>query len=124
MSKDAEDDEAPMLALAARLAAGVTSAEIQKMLRAIGVSPKPAAKKLGRPKKAIATPPAPARPATPNKLSLSVEEAGAAIGVARSAVYEYIARGDLPSFKLGKRRLILMKDLEAWIAKKAKEGRR
>lgn len=54
-------------------------------------------------------------------LSVSPDIAGQMIGIPRSAVYEAIAAGDLPSFKAGKRRLILVKELEAYINRLAKE---
>lgn len=57
-------------------------------------------------------------------LAVSVEEGARAAGVARTFAYEAIAKGDLVSFKLGKRRLILVKELEAWINRMAKEGER
>lgn len=52
-------------------------------------------------------------PITP--LAVGPEEAGRISGHARSAIYEAIACGALPSFKSGKRRLILIKELEVWL---------
>lgn len=40
------------------------------------------------------------------KLCLSVFEAAEQLGVCRNHLYGYIDNGDLPSFKLGQRRLI------------------
>lgn len=57
-------------------------------------------------------------------LSVSVDESARLIGVARSMMYELLARGDLQSFKIGRRRLILVKDLEAFIDRQAKENAR
>lgn len=54
-------------------------------------------------------------------LAVGPEEAARASGTTRSAIYEAIARGDLDSFKAGKRRLILVKALEAWLNRMAKE---
>ncbi|HDS1059583.1 helix-turn-helix domain-containing protein [Pseudomonas putida] len=62
-------------------------------------------------------------PAVP-QLSVSIEEAAKSIGVARSTIYEIVARGDLPSFKLGRRRMILMAELSAFINRVAAEGSR
>lgn len=45
-------------------------------------------------------------------------------GHTRSAIYDAIAKGDLESFKSGKRRLILVKQLEAWLNRLAKENAR
>ncbi|MCY1366958.1 hypothetical protein D9M69_538700 [compost metagenome] len=57
-------------------------------------------------------------------LAVGPEEAGRMTGHTRSAIYEAIARGDLESFKSGKRRLILIKQLEAWLNRMAKENAR
>lgn len=57
-------------------------------------------------------------------LAVGPEEAGRISGHTRSAIYEAIARGDLLSFKSGKRRLILIKELEAWLNRMAKENAR
>lgn len=54
-------------------------------------------------------------------LAVGPEEAGRMTGHARSAIYEAIAKGELDSFKSGKRRLILVKALEAWLNRMAKE---
>lgn len=57
-------------------------------------------------------------------LAVGPEEAGRMTGHARSAIYEAIARGDLESFKSGKRRLILVTALQAWLNRLAKENAR
>lgn len=57
-------------------------------------------------------------------LSVSVEEAARMTGTTRSGIYEVMAKGDLQTFKLGKRRLILMTELKAWIERAAKAGAR
>ncbi|UZE10529.1 helix-turn-helix domain-containing protein [Pseudomonas sp. B21-053] len=57
-------------------------------------------------------------------LSVSVEDAARIVGYSRSGVYELIASGDLKAFKLGRRRLILMTELKAWIERAAKAGTR
>lgn len=57
-------------------------------------------------------------------LALGIEDAARSIGVARSAIYEIVARGELPSFKIGRRRMILTKELEAYINRVAKENSR
>lgn len=56
--------------------------------------------------------------------AMSVEESTRYSGHTRSATYEAIAKGELESFKSGKRRLILTKALEAWLNRLAKEGAR
>ncbi|WP_286800393.1 helix-turn-helix domain-containing protein [Pseudomonas sp. UBA4034] len=57
-------------------------------------------------------------------LAVSVEDAARVVGYSRSGVYELIASGNLKAFKLGRRRLILMTELKAWIERAAKEGAR
>ncbi|AZD17381.1 excisionase, putative [Pseudomonas chlororaphis] len=39
-------------------------------------------------------------------------------------MYELIAKGEIKTFKLGRRRLILMTELKVWIERAAKEGAR
>lgn len=59
-----------------------------------------------------------------NPISVGVEEGARLIGVARSAMYDYIGRGEIPTFKLGRRRLILFKSLEAFVSRQALENSR
>ena len=59
-----------------------------------------------------------------NPLSVGVEDGARLIGVARSMFYEMLARGEIESFKLGRRRLILVKNLETFINRQAKENNR
>ncbi|WP_323157650.1 helix-turn-helix domain-containing protein [Pseudomonas fulva] len=62
---------------------------------------------------------------TPLKpISVGVDEAARLIGVARSMLYAMIARGELETFKLGKRRLIRVKTLEAFVKRQAQENNR
>lgn len=57
-------------------------------------------------------------------LALGIDEAARAIGVARSMLYEIVGRGEIESFKLGRRRLILVKNLDAYINRVATKGAR
>lgn len=57
-------------------------------------------------------------------IAVGPEDAARASGTTRSAIYEAIARGELMSFKAGKRRLILVKELKAWLERMAKESAR
>ncbi|HDS0961176.1 TPA: helix-turn-helix domain-containing protein [Pseudomonas putida] len=57
-------------------------------------------------------------------LAVGPEEAARLTGHSRSAIYSAIAKGELQAFKSGKRRLILVKELEMWINRVAKEGSR
>lgn len=61
---------------------------------------------------------------TAQLISVSTEEAARITGLTRSTVYIAIAKGELKSFKFGKRRLILIKEVEAWINLAAKNGER
>jgi excisionase family DNA binding protein len=51
------------------------------------------------------------------KLLLTVEEAGAAIGLARSKMYELMTSGDVESVKIGKSRRVPAEALEAYVAR-------
>lgn len=57
-------------------------------------------------------------------LALGIDDAARVIGVARSMLYEIVARGELPSFKIGRRRMILAKELETYINRVAVENAR
>lgn len=57
-------------------------------------------------------------------LSVGVEDGARLIGVARSMFYEILARGEIESFKLGRRRLVLVKELEAYINRQPKANSR
>lgn len=57
-------------------------------------------------------------------LSVGPEEAGQMTGHTRSAIYTAISRGELASFKSGKRRLILVSELQSWINRLATENAR
>ena len=48
---------------------------------------------------------------TTTKLAYRIEEAVDATGLARSAIFERIRRGELKSFRAGKRRLVLADSL-------------
>jgi excisionase family DNA binding protein len=61
---------------------------------------------------------APAAPEAGGDLAeaLSVAKAAKRAGVSRSFLYGRIASGDLPTVKLGKRRLVLVPTLRRWLA--------
>lgn len=61
-------------------------------------------------------------PSTP--LAVGPETAALMTGHSRSAIYQAIGAGELLAFKAGKRRLMLVKELEAWINRVAKEHAR
>jgi excisionase family DNA binding protein len=45
-------------------------------------------------------------------VALSVEEAGALIGISRDLAYDLVARGELPSVRLGRRLVVPRRALE------------
>ena len=57
-------------------------------------------------------------------ICVGVDEAARLIGVARSMLYEMISNGDIQTFKLGRRRLIRVKTLEAFVRRQAKVNSR
>ncbi len=48
-------------------------------------------------------------------LAVSPAEAARLIGIGRTKLYEALSSGDLRSFRFGRRRLIRVSELEAWI---------
>lgn len=58
----------------------------------------------------------------PPRFSLRIDEVGAALGISRTATYQAIKIGDLKTFKLGRRRLVLISELKAFVERKAKMG--
>ncbi len=51
-----------------------------------------------------------------NRLCMSVPEAAKLLGISRNNAYELVKRGELPSIKLGKRKLIPKVALEKKLA--------
>jgi excisionase family DNA binding protein len=64
--------------------------------------------------------------ATPDlqPLAVSVPAATRAAGIGRTRLYEAMRDGELASCKVGKRRLILLEDLRAWLARQRHAGTR
>jgi excisionase family DNA binding protein len=52
-----------------------------------------------------------------DRLLLRPAEAAEAIGIGRSKVYELLARGDLPSIRIGSSVRVPLDALRAWIAR-------
>tara|TARA_B100001250_G_scaffold364739_1_gene345012 strand:+ start:1673 stop:1873 length:201 start_codon:yes stop_codon:yes gene_type:complete len=65
-----------------------------------------------------------AQPVSLQPLAVCPEEGARLSAHSRTAIYGAMAKGELESFKSGKRRLILVKDLEAWLSRLAKENAR
>lgn len=63
-------------------------------------------------------------PAVPigERLALSVEEAGALLGISRDLAYDLVARGELPSVRLGRRVVVPRKALEDALGRLADAG--
>lgn len=61
--------------------------------------------------------------ATVQKLAVGPDDAAEMTSHSRSAIYDAINAGSLKSFKSGKRRLILVRDLESWLYELAKDNR-
>jgi excisionase family DNA binding protein len=57
------------------------------------------------------------------RITLSIPEACNASGLSRTAVYHAIARGELVTFKTGRRRLVHRRDLEAFLLQLRDAGR-
>jgi len=58
----------------------------------------------------------------PDQLSYTIEQAAEAIGVSRSTLCRLITTNQINTFKVGKRRLISVQALQAFIARKEKEA--
>jgi excisionase family DNA binding protein len=53
----------------------------------------------------------------PAPIAVSPRDAARIAGVSRSRIYELISAGELPAYKDGARTLILVADIEAWLAR-------
>lgn len=60
--------------------------------------------------------------ATLNPLTIPIPEACRLIGIGRSKFYELVASGEIPAVRLGRRTLIPLDALRAFIEAKAKDG--
>lgn len=58
----------------------------------------------------------------PPTLVVGPDEAARMTAHSRSGIYKAIAGGELKSFKTGKRRLILVRELEVWINRVARDN--
>ncbi len=54
--------------------------------------------------------------AASNKLDMSIQECANLLGIGRTSAYEAIRRGDIPSVKIGRRRLVPRVALERLLA--------
>jgi excisionase family DNA binding protein len=53
---------------------------------------------------------------TGQRLTFTVDEVAAQLGISRSAVYDCIARGEIPAKRLGRRVVVVRAALEAFLA--------
>ena len=58
-----------------------------------------------------------------DRLTLSVAEAAAALGISRPTMYHLLNRSDFPRVQVGRRVLIPRRELEAWLTQQAHEER-
>lgn len=49
------------------------------------------------------------------KGALSLDEAAEYIGISRSAMYDHALKGNLQTFKVGRRRLVRLEALDDWM---------
>lgn len=63
-------------------------------------------------------------PAAIPSFAIGIDDAAKALGIPRTSLYGLVAQGQIDSFKIGRRRLILTKTLEAFTSRMAKEGGR
>ena len=57
-----------------------------------------------------------------HRLTVTVEEAGALLGISRSLAYELVRRQELPSLRLGRRIVVPIRALEAFLDSVAAES--
>jgi excisionase family DNA binding protein len=50
------------------------------------------------------------------EFAISIMEASKRVGIGRSSIYEAIGRGEIKIRKCGRRSLILVDDLKAWVS--------
>jgi excisionase family DNA binding protein len=55
----------------------------------------------------------------PERMTLSVEEAAAVLGISRALAYELVRRGELPRLRLGRRVVVPRRALEDLVASAA-----
>ncbi|CAI8937783.1 helix-turn-helix domain-containing protein [Pseudomonas chlororaphis] len=60
----------------------------------------------------------------PAQISVGVDEAARITDCTRTGIYKAIASSELKAFKIGRRRLILVSELKAFVERAAKAGAR
>lgn len=59
---------------------------------------------------------------TETKLALSVPEAAKMLGISKATAWEAVWRGEIPSFKIGARRLVSVSALQKWVDDASTQG--
>lgn len=54
-----------------------------------------------------------------DRIAVDIETAAEMLGVSRGALYPLVMAGDVPSFKIGRRRLVPVDALREWVAAQA-----
>lgn len=54
-----------------------------------------------------------------DRITVDVATAAKLVGLSRAAFYPLVMSGDVPSFKVGRRRLVPVAGLESWVARAA-----
>jgi len=58
----------------------------------------------------------------PERLAVSVPEAARMLGISQAALYNHVRAGLIPHVRIGRRIVIPLKALEAWMEKQAQTG--
>lgn len=56
------------------------------------------------------------------RIAVDVHTAAEMLGISRGALYPLVMAGEVPSFKIGRRRLVLVDGLRAWAATQGEGG--
>lgn len=54
-------------------------------------------------------------------IAVRIEEAARLIGISRGALYPLVMSGEIPSMRVGARRLVLVSGLRAWAESRSRE---
>lgn len=70
----------------------------------------------------VSPPPHHAAVATPPRFLLNIPEACHELHLSRATLFRFLARGDIGSIKVGRRRLVPIRDIEAYITRQREKG--
>jgi excisionase family DNA binding protein len=57
---------------------------------------------------------------TVSRFALSLREVAEATGLGTTTLRRVVQRGELPTVRVGRRRLVRVEDVEAWLAKRSR----